>query len=335
MRPFRLKPGLQRASIGGFALPLGFVPRDARAPVEGFTVEYAPADDEGPDAYTFHIVASHERLDALVERAFDLLPDEVYAIVEIGSRDAYRATDVYMTEDAVTIERFVDGWRRFRDFLHEDGSIAAGANSEEPFIEIFLDQWKGLWIHAPLMMRDDVESMFNELGLHEVHETWPGSDDESDSSLEVRSVLDVNDEFDPDVDELLLELRHCWNLELNVDPEANIDDAGRELGLTLWFVMVIVESVTDPEAWAYASIWATAASLNDLDDLIDEALEAHPQWRYVENYTVDRIAYDERPDELIDLPPRRMKPAVHLITFDAWPSDREPEQAPPQGWIRD
>ena len=122
-------------------------------------------------------------------------------------------------------------------------------------------------------------------------------------------------------------MRHTWKLELNVDPDTNVDEAGRTLGRTLWHALVIIESVEDPDAGAYVSIWATAGSLGEMEELIDSALAGSPTWRFVEIYTIDRVAFDERPDELADLPPRREKAEVHLVSFERWPGTadtREP-----------
>ena len=114
----------------GFALPLGFVPGDAGklpAPTPGYTVDYGVGQDDEPDTYSFYVVASHERLADLIERAFDLLPEKVYGIVEIGSRDAYRPLDVYLGEEPIPPRRFRASWRRYESFLLEDGSIGSGA----------------------------------------------------------------------------------------------------------------------------------------------------------------------------------------------------------------
>jgi hypothetical protein len=45
----------------------------------------------------------------------------------------------------------------------------------------------------------------------------------------------------------------------------------------------------------------------------------------VEVYTIDRVAFDERPDELADLPPRREKSEVHLVSFERWPGSPDPD----------
>ncbi len=330
MRDFRLRTDLTRAVVNGFSLPLGIEPTELRAPVQGYTVAYTPGENDEPDTYVFRVVVSHERLADLLDRVFDLLPDEVYCIIEVGSRDAYRAVDVYLGEETVTLGEFREVWKRFEPLLLEDASIAAGANSEEPFVEVFLDMWKGLSIHVPLAMRDEVETILLEFELEEVAQTWP--DEEFDGDAEpprVRQVLDLSDETLPDLDDLLLQLRHALQLELNIDPDSNIDDSGRNLGLTLWRATVIVEpSKESGQEPIFAAVWATAGSLGEMEFLIEQALDAHPEWSVVDIFTIDRLAYDERPEELADLSPRRERSQVHLVQFEPPPPPSSPDDFP-------
>jgi hypothetical protein len=319
MRRFRLQSGLTRAVLGDVALPLGLRPLSIPPPTQGYTVEYTPGEEDEPDAYVFQVLVSHELLAPLVDRMFGLLPDEVCGIVEIGSRDAYRSLDVYMAQEPIPFSVFRRGWEQYEAFLLEDSSIGVGANGEEPFVEIFLDQWKTLVAHVPLLMRDDVEQILGSFGLEEVASTWPVlEDDEVEGAMEVRSVLALDDAYAPDVDELLLQLRHAWQLELNVDPSRNVDEANRELGRTLWHATLLVESIRTPDDGAYASIWATARSLEEMDGLIRDALSPYPQWRFLEIFTIDRVPFDERPDELGDLPPRPTASGLHLVEFEPW-----------------
>ncbi len=340
MRDFRLRTDLQRVVIDGFALPLGFAPEQGtlKAPVQGYTVSYAVGEDDDTDTYSFHVVVTHERLREVLSKAFQLLPEQVYGIVEIGSRDAYRTTDVYLGDDLVSRSDFMRMWKQFEPFLLEDGAVAAGANSEEPFIEVFLDQWKGVTVHVPADRREDVEHMLQSLGLSEVPETW--SEDEADAEKEdiadlfdeksyVRPVLDTGDEFMPDVDELLMQLRHAWQLELNVDPRTNVDESGRSIGATLWYAVVIVsDSSGKPDSGAYVSIWATAGSLLEMERLVEEALAEHREWEFGDIYTIDRVAFDERPEELSELKPNDRRARVHSMSFDRWNEPPQPPRPP-------
>lgn len=334
MREYRLRTDIQRVVLDGFALPLGLAPAPGslEPPTEGYTIAYAAGEDGEPDTYSFQVVVSHERLRPIIHKAFDLLPDEVTAIVEIGSRDAYRATDVYLSREPIDFEAFAAVWDQFQDFLLEDGTIAAGANNEESFVEVFVDQMKSLTIHVPLDMREDVEAMLQAFKLEEVPQTWPMHDPSDDSdvldSSEVRGVLDLSDEFAPDVDELLLDLRHEWLLELDIDPQSNLDERGRSLGMTLWHAVAIVYSAATRDVQgAYASIWATAGSLQEMERLVEQAVAEKSDWEFGEIYTIDRVAFDERPDHLGDLPHQRRTSQVHAVHIEPWTGDVRADEA--------
>jgi hypothetical protein len=316
MEPLRLRTDLRRAVVDGFALPLGIVPGHIRVPTPGYTVGYGSGGDDEPDTYSFYVAVSHERVGPILRRAMELLPDSVYGIVEISSRDAYRAVDVYVGRDEIPLRRFLDAWRWCEPILLEDASIAAGANSENPFVELFLDQWKGLSIIVPLSMRDDVEALLEAFELQEVAETWPvGADNPGLERSEIRPVLAGSEAGATDIDDVLFALRREWTLELNIDPDTNTDEGGRELGRTLWHALVGVEGGS-VEASADLSIWATAGSLSELEVLITGVLSEDQRWRSAEVYSTDRVAYDERPEELADLLPQRERSEVHLVSIE-------------------
>lgn len=316
---YRLRDDLNRAALGDFALPLGITGAGLTAPTQGYTISYAPGEDEDPDTYAFNIVVSHERLAPLIYDAFALLPHEVYAIFEIGSRDAYRTIDVYIGSDTIEREWFVQVWREIEPLLLEDCSLAAGANSEDPFVEVFLDQWKTLMISVPLDMRSDVDELLARHGIQEVNQTWPADIDDRVGETAVRPVMVDSNEVPSHYDNLLIDLRHAWQMELNVDPENNTDEAGRELGMTLWHTLLVVENVeSELPMQAYMSVWATAASLADVEDLIDDVIDMEDGVEYIDTLSVDRVAFDERPQALTDLSPRRDRAEVHLVHRGNW-----------------
>ncbi len=329
MKPFRLRTDLERASLGSFAFALGLVPRDLPRPVEGYVLDYVTAEEDEPDTYHFHVTASHERVGPLLLDLFGLLGGEVHPILEIGSRDAYRAVDVWMSQDPVTRTAFLRTWTAYAPFLLEDGAVSAGANTEEPAVEVFLDHWKGISVHVPLMLRERVEMILDRHGMEELAEPWLDDPEGTETGMETRSVLDLSEPDLPDVEDLLLELRDHWRLELNVDPEANVDDAGRELGTTLWYAMILVESTVERDEGAYGTIWLTASSLAEAESLVIEAVEEHAEWRFDRFYSLDRVAFDERPDELADVPPRPTSAEVLHVSFEPWSGGEagRPEEA--------
>ncbi|MBX3372426.1 MAG: hypothetical protein KF817_01215 [Phycisphaeraceae bacterium] len=322
MNPFRLRSDLTRQHVGDFALPLGLVPRELPAPGQGYTLDYV-AEEEDQDAYRFHVVVSHEKLSPLIADLFALLGDHVDAVLEIGARDAYRSTDVYYSREPLPKSRFEEVWREVEPILLEDGIVGAGAVSVDPDVEIFIDEWKGIFVIVPVEMRARVTAILGRHGLPERPECWPEFDDARlDRLVEVRPVLAVDDEFDPDIDELLYQLREAWDLELDVDPERNVDESGRELGYTLWHVLSVLERADDPRVGAYMSIWLTAANVDQVEHLVEQEAGRHPQWRFIDFYAIDRVAFDERPDALAGLPPRRNRTAIHLVEFDL-PGEQE------------
>lgn len=312
-----LRPDIERAVIDGFALPLGISPGDITPPTVGYTIGYSTGEDDEPDTYSFYVAVSHEQVALIVDRVFSLLPAEVCAIVEISSRDAYRQTDIFLSQQPIPKDDFLSTWRRWQPVLLEDGSIAAGGNSEDPFVEIFVDQWKGVSIIVPLDMRDDVERLLTSLGLQEVPETWAVGDENSAlENVRIRPVVASLDGAAADIDDVLLELRHDWQMELNIDPDTNVDAAGRRLGMTLWHAVIGVHHNTNASVTADMTIWATAGSLGQLESLIDAMIREDDEWAIDEVFSTDRTAFDERPDQLKDLPPRRRDAGIHLVTIE-------------------
>ena len=325
MDPFDLRPDIQRAVIDGFALALGITAADITPPAVGYTIAYTAGRDEEPDTYSFYVAVSHERVAPILTKVFTLLPETVSAIVEISSRDAYRQTDVFLSRQELTGHEFLDTWRTWQSILLEDGSIGAGANSENPFVEVFVDQWKGISIIVPLDMRREVEEILVSMELQEVPETWDvGDDNRALEAVKIRPVLASVNGTSADIDDVLLELRRKWGMELNIDPETNIDDGGQRLGQTLWHAVLGVHGAGDADQFADMSVWATAGSLSQLELLIDGMLRETDEWELDEIYSTDRVAYDERPDELADLDPRHKHAGLHLVSIETGDGDPPP-----------
>ncbi len=320
MREYELRDDLKRSEVEGYQFPLGIEPISMPAPKQGYILEYAPGEEDDPDTYAFHVVVSHDRLGALIHDAFEFLPNEVVPIVEIGSRDAYRALDIYLGTEPIETRSFLKVWKRFESLLLEDGSIGAGASAEQPFVEVFLDTWKGLLINVPIRMRREVEQMLARHGLREVLETWPHDIEHSpEPPSQLREVLRTEDDQSPDLDEILLQLREEWQLELDVDPDGNVDESGKRLGMVLWHAIVLAVRQDRRGKGAYITFWATAGSLAEMERLVNDHVEDEmPQWSCEGFFSVDRVAFDERPDALAELNVRRNKPEIHLTAIDEW-----------------
>ena len=77
--------------------------------------------------------------------------------------------------------------------------------------------------------------------------------------------------------------------------------------------------------------WATARSLEEAEDLIEASVEGSGEWLLDRVYSIERVAFDERPEELSDLPPRRSRAEVHSIAIDEWGDGNAPGGGPGGG----
>ena len=327
MRNFRIRPDIERVKVGDFALPLGVARLDTPAPIEGFTIKFEPGEEGEPDSYAYQVVVSHDEVRAILHDLFELLPSEVSPVVEIGSVDAYRSIDVYVSSEPISVADFTGVWDAFEPILLEEVSIGAGVTAEDPLLEIFVDAWKSITIHCPEEMRSAIEERLESHGIEEVPQTWPDEPfDEFDPPYRMREILLIEDEHSPDIDEFLLQLRTEWGLQLNVDPDSNVDEAGRELGHTLWHAIAMADPIEDDVVGgAYVTVWATAASLEEVEGLVETAVEELGDWVMHGVYSIERVAYDERPDELHDLAPLRKATEVHMVALDEWGGSVPPD----------
>ena len=296
--------------------PLGLLPAPGMVPCVGWSVEWHEHDGQG--CCTFHVVTSFEQLRPLLRDAFMLLPEqEVFGILELGSRDAYREVDVFLGNQSVTRSSFLQTWDVFEPILLEDASLAVGVNGEAPFVELFLDPDKGLLIHVEPSERDRVETLLMSHGLSEVDRAGYEQDPSSADHIEVRPVLEEHPNLICDMDQLLLELKHNWHLELDEDPTVNLDGRGRRIGRTLWHAVVILESKQgDMIREAHATLWGTAESRDEMELLMRERLRREHPWSVREFYVLDRAAFDDRPEDIDWLAPRPESSAVHMLQID-------------------
>ena len=252
--------------MSGFAFPLGVYPVDPIEPKSGYTTAFEPADDgseagggggggesddgpeglrglgglgggggeweEWPDRYVFDILVSAARVEPLCRTLLSLLPGRVYPILDFLGQDEWREVDPYVSYDLLGMDRLMDTIRRFRGFFYEDGLVGFGAMSEEPFLYVFVDEHKVVTVRAEAGLKEKVEKVLAAFDLELLDELAS-----ADSvTHEHRSVLEAPSER-PDLfvgDEIVELLRDEWRLVLNIDPESNIDEDGKELGMTGW-----------------------------------------------------------------------------------------------------
>jgi len=239
--------------MSGFAFPLGVYPIDPIEPKSGYTTAFEPADDgsdptaspmaesggeweEWPDRYVFDILVPAARVEPLCRSLLSLLPGRIYPILDFLGQDEWREVDPYVSYDLLGMDRFMDTLRRFRGFFYEDGLIGFGAMSEEPFLYVFVDEHKVVTVRVEADLKEKVEKVLAAFDLELLDELAS-----ADSvTHEHRSVLEAPTDR-PDLlvgDEIVEVLRDEWRLVLNIDPESNIDEDGKDLGMTGWRCIV-------------------------------------------------------------------------------------------------
>jgi len=268
-------PALERLEIDGFAFPLGVYPVEPMSPKPGYSVDFEPGDgddeagewEEWPDRYVYDIVVPANRLEPLWRALLAQMPPRVYPILDYIGHDAYREIDPYIAYDLVGQDRLVDWVRRYRDFFFEDGMVGFGAISDLPFAYVFLDEHKVFTVRTEPGGRAAVERILEAFELEEI--TDPAGSDAA--AHEHRGVL-LTPKDRPDLrtgEEIVEELREVWQLVLNVDPEVNQDDEGRDLGVTVWRGLVrYQEEEEGPER--FAEVLLTAGSLLRGEELTHE-----------------------------------------------------------------
>lgn len=91
-----------------------------------------------------------------------------------------------------------------------------------------MDEHKMVTIRAEAAIKERIEQVLAAFDLKQVDNLT-----EADSAVHEHRVLEAPaDRPDPLTSEEIVEERDIWGLELNVDPHRNLDEQGRELGIT-------------------------------------------------------------------------------------------------------
>lgn len=273
-----IDPSIERVEIDGFKFPLGVYPVEPIEPRAGYRVEFEPADgvndpqfedeviEPWPDRYVFDIVISADRVDALYRQLLPLLPGRVYPILDFIGHDAHREIDPYLARVPVGIEWLIDGVRACRPFFFEDGMVGFGALSDDPFCHLFVDEHKIITLRCEPDLKPRFEKILAAFDLKEIED--PAGADAA--AHEHRNVLWTPDDR-PDLlsaEEIVEDLRDAWQLDLNVDITRNVDDGGRELGITPWRCVVRTEGA---DRTRYAEIIVNADCLLNAEELAIDA----------------------------------------------------------------
>lgn len=298
-----IDPGLERVTVGGFAYPLGAQPVERHTPREGHAVAFEPSDggdepgdwEEWPDRYAYEIVISAPRLGSLVRSLLTLLPSRVYPILDILGGDAYREIDPHIAYDLVGLDRVHEGLRRHGRWLLEDGMVGFGAMCDDPFVYVYVDEHKVVTVRVETALRERVERILEAFDL-------PSGVEEAGLDAvahEHRSVLLCPPER-PDLmtaEEIVEELSDLWRLRLNVDRERNLDEQGRELGMTGWRCLVR-RQLEEGAPVEYAEMILAAECLDEAEALaLDGALEGasseDPEWPRAVLVQADRVTPEQ------------------------------------------
>ncbi|MDX9910824.1 MAG: hypothetical protein RBS39_03225 [Phycisphaerales bacterium] len=284
----QLDASIERKQLDGFQFPLGVYPVEPMEPRAGYMVLFEPADgdneegdlEEWPDRYVYDIVVPAPRLRALVFALLQLLPQRVYPILDVMGNDAYREMDPFISYDLMGLDRFIHALERYGPFFFEDGLCGFGAMCDDPFVYLFVDEHKIVTVRIREEDREKLDKVLEAFDLREIAE--PAGADAS--SHEHRSVLMVPDDAAPywGIEEILEELREEWKLVLNVDPERNVDEEGRELGITPWRC-IVKPGGAPPGEGKFVEVLLEAPNLNAAEDLArqgaaEAASEPMDQW---------------------------------------------------------
>jgi hypothetical protein len=188
--------------------------------------------------------------------------------LDVLGRDVYREIDPYISYDLIGLDQFFDALIRYRPLLLEDGLIGFGAMADAPFYYIFVDEHKIVTVRAEPELKPRIERVLASFDLAE-RDDPAGADS---VAHEHRGVLLSPEQGSGalSMDEIVERLRDDWRLLLNVDPETNVDERGRDLGVTPWRCIVRVR--TDSEHVRYAEVLITGSCMRDAEDLAVDAV---------------------------------------------------------------
>jgi hypothetical protein len=203
-----------------------------------------------------------------VQSLLSLMPSRIFPILDVLGRDAYREIDPYISYDLMGLDQLLDGLIRYKPFFFEDGLVGFGAMADAPFFYVFVDEHKIVTVRAEPLLKERIERILKAFDLTE-RDDPAGADS---VAHEHRGVLlaPTDDPSYLSFDEIVERLRDDWRLLLNVEPDTNIDERGRDLGITPWRCIVRVGDGSD--LVRYGEVLLTAGCLRDAEDLAIDAV---------------------------------------------------------------
>lgn len=318
---------IQRRSAGEFDYPLGVYPVEACEPKAGYAVAFESADgddaegdwEEWPDRYVYDVVLPARRVMPFWNQISALLPGRVFPILDFIGHDAFREIDPYIAYEHIGVERLHTGVRRFAPFLFEDGMVGFGALSDDPFFYVFLDEHKVFTIRTTTEHREGVEKLLEAFDLPAMPE--PAAADAA--AHEHRGVLwTPEDRTDLlAAEEIVERLREDWRLVLNINPDDNVDDDGKPIGICGW--RCLVRGVRDGEPRPqYAEVWLSAGSLGEAETMARDAAEqlfegSAETWLELAVVGADRLETQQFRTDVTDISGASTRKGLSGNKFDA------------------
>lgn len=226
--PYRIREELGRQVVGNLVCPLGVHPCEPGAHlVEGYEWRFLPGSEEFDDQCEYRVVLSNERVAAVFEAlAAELLPDEVFALYEEASYDAYRETDAYRSREMVPVERFRQAWEIYGRFFVEDGKCGFGVLAYDPSFEIFVEEHGVIYVACGLELRPRVEDVLEREQVAEVPELRAIENFEHQH----RDILDV-ESGEGGMDELDIKFSIIESLSMDL---VNADEGAPPMASPFW-----------------------------------------------------------------------------------------------------
>ncbi|MFT7616699.1 MAG: hypothetical protein ACI97A_000327 [Planctomycetota bacterium] len=170
--PYKIRSSLGRKTFGDVHCPIGVYPcGDDVNLSQGYDSRFVVGDELVDDQYEYRILLSADLVvDTVAKMLERLLPNEVYALFEELSFDAFRDSDAYRSSEPVERNRLQQAWNTYGEYLIEAGRCGFGAVAQEPAIEVFIEEHGTIYVACGLRMREEVEEMIANLGLPQIND---------------------------------------------------------------------------------------------------------------------------------------------------------------------
>jgi hypothetical protein len=228
---------LIRKKVGGFLYPYGSFPDDDFEQGEGYESDYFTPGEQDPVGERYRTVAmvSAEKLVPIFLDLSALLPPEVHVVMERASEDVYTERDIFVSEEEVDREQFIEVFKTYEFTFAEDGMLGVGAFGHDPSVEIFMADHKEIVVFSPdlgpvvgVLKRHGLQSRKLDYFYERSHTHVP--------LTQYRGLRGTQFDWLHVADTM----RHVFGMQLQGDEEHNLDEEGNPLGLVPWRAIVVV-----------------------------------------------------------------------------------------------